>query len=213
MLTACSVLSLRNALTDAGTFLLFDRQVAGLIRTTSTETPSPSRISRPCNGASRGSPPGFSPDSPTLRQAPIAEILDFREDVGAEVAAYRAATAEMASIIAEPAHSEDFEAVVNNRWINEVQLALREIEDRARQVGLLQRMGDVASASGLQLGGLLAGAFTAASVAGWAAAAPAVAAAGAMYAWDVHRASAATRDELRGHRFILLHDVGEQLAS
>lgn len=204
---------IQKAIVDPHTFVLFDEQVAGLIRAhvreQGVEIPDLASTQQRQSGLAAG----FLTRLPTLDRATVEEILDFRREVAAEVAIYRATTAEMASAIAEPAHAEDFDAVINNRWINEVQPALREIEVRADEAGLLNRMLDEASRSGLVVGGLLTGAFAAGSLADWTAAVPAAAAATIKYGWDVHRAGASARSELRGHRFILVHEAGKHLGN
>ena len=208
-----------EALLDPAQFVLFDEQVAGLVQSKLNEDLLDLHELSRAHSRQVGLASGFLSRLPTLDRASAAEILDFRDDVEQEVAAYIDATSEL-SDRAQGAelHRSDFQAYVEHYWQIDVQPALKEIAAKARRARLMSHSMDELAEHGPSAGillGTLLGAALATSlpeVVLGATAGGATAGAAGRSAWRVHRRHQAEQDELRGYRYVLIHRVQQDLA-
>lgn len=200
------------ALSDPYQFVLFDDQVAGLVRAKMREEGLELDQLGRDHSRQLGLASGFIAKLPTLDAADVREIVDFRDEVEDAVVRYRAEVSEMATALDSDLHDEDFGAYVRDRWINEVQPALVDIEQQARSAGLIRTVADQAAQSALQLSKLMTGVLAADSLFELPEAMLGGAAGAATYVTrnvvaEYRRAQA----DLRGQRFFLLHQVKEGL--
>lgn len=207
-----------EALLDPTRFVLFDERVAGIVQSKLNEDLLDLHELSRAHSRQVGLASGFLSRLPTLDRATAAEILDFRDEVDQEVAAYIRATSELAARAQDAElHRTDFQAYVEHYWQVDVQPALEDIAVKARRARLTSHSLDELSEHGPTVGvllGSLLGAALATSlpevVLGSTAVGGTVGAVGRS-AWRTHRSHQAAQDELCGYRYVLIHRVQQDL--
>ncbi|WP_412734282.1 hypothetical protein [Krasilnikovia sp. MM14-A1259] len=83
---------------------------------------------------------GFIDRLPSFPFADMSEVLDIRQELRAPLGRFRKVVAGLSSGFDVPPEDPEFGAVLNARWIQEVQPALDEIEERVRQDASLRAL-------------------------------------------------------------------------
>lgn len=83
---------------------------------------------------------GFIDRLPSFPFADMSEVLDIRQELRAPLGRFRKAVSGLSSGLDVPPEDAEFSAVLNARWIQDVQPALDEIEERIQQDASLRTL-------------------------------------------------------------------------
>lgn len=206
-----------GALKDPSRSVLFDDEVAGLVRSKINE--GMLDLHELSRGHSRqvGVSTGFLSHLPVLSLASVEEILDFRTEVDEELNVYRRATAELSRHLDADLHDPDFRAYVEDYWVNDVEPALAQLSAKAQRNGLMRHTWHELARGAPTLTTALSGLVVAAGMAVDMKTA-AVAAGASTLGHGVRALTAAKREheeqnaELRGNKYVLLYRTAQDLA-
>jgi hypothetical protein len=152
---------------------------------------------------------------PSFPFADMSEVLDIRQELRTPLGRFRRAVSGLSSGVAVPPEDAEFSAALNARWIQEVQPALDEIEERVRQDASLRALTGKFTAgvvdplkSALPAAGLGSLSF-AAGFGAWMGAAAAIGAAGVAPAVKAFQERRKAMRDIEKHPYYFLYKTEE----